>query len=441
MGRLFVRISLGILVTLIVASAFGVFVIRAFVGWPDDPHGHSELWGSIRLLQERLDRMPGEKARAELDSLQTSFGFPLAIVPRSDSLPIPFERGRFDNMPMPGPPRFGDRRMLYIPLADDRVLVAGPLPDPPKPSHWLLALVFGGVIIIVGLAGFILAAPVVRRLKALEDSTARFGGGNLGARAQIDSRDAVGSLARRFNAMADGVQKRIEGQKQLLQAVSHELRTPTARIRFGLEMLSEASTDDERARFLASIDDSLTELDQLIGELLDFHRFSAEGIAIQPEFFNVRKALTETADHLSEFGQGIDVKIVQDSPGDLEIYAHPASFKCVIRNLLTNALRYAESEVQIRAYREGDDVLVEVSDDGPGVAESDWERIFEPFFRVDRSRSRESGGVGLGLSIVRQVLQLHNGEVRIGHSPHGGTMFTTRWPDKSGVPHSEPVGR
>ncbi len=430
MGRLFVRISVGILITLAISSAFAIIVIRAFVGAPDDQRNRAEFWGSIRLMQERLDEMPADRATGELDSLRASFPFPLLIVPRGDTLIPPEERDRLEGHHPPRPGRMNERRMLYIPLVGERVLIAGPLPEPPKPSHWFLALVFGGVMIFVGVGGFILVSPVAKRLRELENSTVRFGEGDLSARAKIDSRDAIGSLASRFNAMADGVQRRIEGQRQLLQAVSHELRTPTARIRFGLEMMSDATTNDERERHRESIDDALTDLDQLIGELLDFNRFSADSPSFTQEVFALREVLEDLVSALSEFGPGIAVRIDEALTNNVTVYAHKASFKRAIQNLLTNALRYAKSEVLLRYYRIDGSVAIEVADDGPGVPEADRERIFDPFTRVDTSRSRESGGAGLGLAIVKRIVELHHGTVRVEQSAKGGALFVTTWPDQ-----------
>jgi two-component system sensor histidine kinase RstB len=437
MSRLFLRISIGILITLIISSLFAALVIRTFTGRPEDQRGHGEFWGSIRLMQERLDEIPAEHAASELDSLRASFNFPLIIVPRDDSLIPPDERARLEGRRAPRPQRINDRRMLYIPLVGERVLIAGPLPEPPKPSHWFLALVFGGVVVLVGTAGFILVSPVVKHLRELENSAVRFGEGELSARANIDSRDAVGSLALRFNAMADGVQRRIEGQRQLLQAVSHELRTPTARIRFGLDMLSDAKTEDERKRHLASIDDALTDLDQLIGELLDFNRFGADSPGFTQEAVALREALEDVIGGLTEFANGISIRIDDEVTNDVTVHAHRASFHRAVQNLLTNALRYAKSQVYLRYYRVEHGVAIEVGDDGPGVPEGDRERVFDPFTRVDSSRSRESGGAGLGLAIVRRIVRLHHGSIKVAQSSLGGALFVTTWPDQE---HGSTIG-
>jgi two-component system, OmpR family, sensor histidine kinase RstB len=239
--------------------------------------------------------------------------------------------------------------------------------------------------------------------------------------------DAIGSLERHFNVMADQVQTLLGSHHQLVQAVAHEIRTPLSRVSFGLEMMALATTDEERARREGEVREELEELDELVGELLTFTRYDAGTAELLTAEVDVRAAVDEQLGRLDPERE--DVALVADEvPADLLATAHPRSFRRVLRNLMANAQRFASSQVTIRAHTDGDTVVLTVDDDGPGISEADRARIFEPFARLDDSRDRATGGVGLGLAIVRRILEAHGGSVRIEDAPGGGARFVTRWP-------------
>jgi len=292
---------------------------------------------------------------------------------------------------------------------------------------WIIVLVLGTSILVVGLTGFFLSAWLVRRLRRLERAAVSFGQGDLSARALPDSRDALGSLARRFNDMAQRLQRLIENQRLLLQAVSHELRTPTARIRFGLEMLAGATTETEKQERIASIDDDLAELDDLVQELLVFNRFEDGAAPRQIEPIPVASTVREIADRLEHFGTDLRLTITDQQP-PCEVACDLRAFGRAMQNLLQNAMRYAASEVTVACRREDQRVVLELSDDGPGIPDVDRQRVLEPFARVEDSRSRESGGAGLGLAIVQRIVTAHGGSITIDQTEAGGARVITSWP-------------
>lgn len=319
--------------------------------------------------------------------------------------------------------------IIYVPVRHgSAVLAVGPLPDLPGPDLRVLGVLLGAVLVTVVMAGFILVYPVVRRLRVLEKTAIRIGAGNFKARAGISSSGAVGQLARHFDHMGQSVQKLVAAQRLLLQAVSHELRTPIARIRFAMEMLQQNTGVTERAQHLSSIDHDLEELDSLVRELLIYNRYNTDAPSLRKEELDVAAIISELAQRAQQTHSEIRITIDIRTEAELRVCADEKCFVRVIQNLLGNACRHAGSEVTVTVTRHAEEVSIAVSDDGPGIPPEERERVFEPFARLGGSRSRASGGVGLGLAIVATIIELHGGKIELCESPAGGASFVTIWP-------------
>ena len=221
----------------------------------------------------------------------------------------------------------------------------------------------------------------------------------------------------------------LESQRHLLQAVAHELRTPIARIAFSLEMLSEARDEAERDKRTEQMEEDLTELNQLVDELLLFTRFDAVDETLEKEQIQLPEVLLETIARIGATRPQIDIVVPAVTEEGLAIVAHHVYLKRAFQNLLTNAVRHAHQKVEVRFGSTDGGTCIEVLDDGPGIPQEAREAILEPFSRLDESRSRESGGVGLGLAIVRRIMAAHNGGVRIDDSPLGGAQFSLDFPN------------
>lgn len=347
--------------------------------------------------------------------LAPRFAPPLVLAPRApDHAGGWFERG--------------DAMYMVREVDPATSLVLGPFPRlDPAPFH-VGAIVIATALVLAGAVAFALVAPLVRRLRALATTTRRLADGDFAARSTDVSTDALGDLARRFNDMAAQIESLLEGKRQLLQAVSHEFRTPLARLRFELELLESSADTAEHARRLAAIDASLGELDDLVGELMTYTQFDGR----QPNFVLETVA---PADIAREIAAGvrplrgdIDVRVVERAP--VVIDAHPKYLRRAIQNLVVNALRHARHEVVVEIDRGERAVTVEVRDDGPGIPEAARERVFEPFVRLDDSRCRDAGGVGLGLAIVRRICEWHGGSVAALASDEGARLVIA-WPPPS----------
>jgi two-component system OmpR family sensor kinase len=262
-------------------------------------------------------------------------------------------------------------------------------------------------------------------LQTLSRVADEFGAGQLSARARLKPAEAVYPLAERINAMAGRIQGLLESQKNLLHSVSHELRTPIARLEFAMELLGERIDDPALKKRIAAMEGDLAELEELVNELLSMSKLDN---AQEPQrvLFELEPLLRESADGLHPRPQRLALELgscLGSIDGDRRLIGR------AVGNLLRNAQKYAASQVALHARRDGFRVEIAIEDDGPGIPDGERERIFEPFFRLDRSRDRTTGGFGLGLSIARKAVALHGGTLVVERAPMGGARFVINLPD------------
>ena len=212
------------------------------------------------------------------------------------------------------------------------------------------------------------------------------------------------------------------------------MRTPIARIRFSLDLLRTASTEADRHHRMQEIDDEVVEIDTLVGELMDYHRLRSDHAAPARESLDLGALLDEMVERLRDLRAGVTVRVAPTPGESHQIVADRLMLKRVVQNLLLNALQHARTRVVISYERRDNAAWIAVDDDGPGIPSSERQRVLEPFVRLDASRSKESGGVGLGLAIVNHIVRLHGGSMEIAQADIGGARVMTIWPDEAKVP-------
>ncbi|OYQ29352.1 two-component sensor histidine kinase [Pseudomonas mandelii] len=322
--------------------------------------------------------------------------------------------------------RIGDwgwRTLAVAPLNPQSVVEMVVPPDPMDVSllYWSINVLIGATMLACLLLWL---RPHWRDLERLKGTAERFGKGHLGERTQISPHSNIGSLATVFDTMADDIERLLNQQRDLLNAVSHELRTPLTRLDFGLALaLSEDLPQASRERLLGLVA-HIRELDELVLELLSYSRL--QNPARLPE--QVEVSLDEFIDSIlgsvDEELESPDIVIDVLLHGQLERFVlDPRLTARAIQNLLRNAMRYCEKRIQIgvKVCPKGCEIWVD--DDGIGIPDDERERIFEPFYRLDRSRDRATGGFGLGLAISRRALEAQGGTLTVEPSPLGGARF------------------
>jgi len=301
------------------------------------------------------------------------------------------------------------------------------------PVVLLLVLVLGGVLAV---ALFLALREVDSNLRTVESVAVRIARGEMGARVQTGEGKLVTRLASSFNGMAEHIQRLVQVQREMIHAVSHELRTPVARIRFGVQMIEDCQDQAALQKQLDGIDGDIQELDELIDEILTYARLEQGGpvFSLQENSVTdiVRQVISEQQMVRPELN--IEGKIDEISERWALSDIEPRYLHRAIQNLVGNAGRYASGKVLVSCHFDEDNCRIDVEDDGPGIPEQDWEKVFTAFARLDDSRTRTSGGYGLGLSIVRRILYWHGGHAFVSSSDTlGGAKFSLVWPRKKPV--------
>lgn len=280
---------------------------------------------------------------------------------------------------------------------------------------WVLAG-FGALLFSV-LFWLPMVKGVTRALSQMTRVTEQIAQGNFEVKAEQQRRDELGRLGQAINTMAARLSGFVTGQKRFLGDVAHELCSPLARMQVGLGIL-EQHADEKQKSYLQDVRDEVQQMSALVNELLSFSKagLAAKNLRLEP--VNVRGVAQAAVDR--EAGDGAEVRL--EITEDLYARAEPDLLMRALANLLRNAVRYAAGAgpIQVRGARRNSQVEILVQDNGPGVPPEALDRIFDPFFRAESSRSRDTGGVGLGLTIVKTCIEACRGAVAArNRSPQG----------------------
>jgi two-component system, OmpR family, sensor histidine kinase RstB len=294
-----------------------------------------------------------------------------------------------------------------IRLRDGRVLVAHvPLGPGSARAFFHIALVL--LVAAIGVGAYPVVRQITRRLERLQQGVESLGAGDLSARVAVEGRDEVARVARSFNRAASQIEQLVRAHQTLLANASHELRTPLARIRLAIELL-KGSAD---AKSKAGLEQDIAELDWLVDEILLASRLDAVSeIEASEEIDLLALAAEESSRYDDVHLEGTSTTIRGD----------PRLLRRLLRNLLENAKRHGAPPTQVRVTHSDGAAVVTVWDSGPGPSQSEFEKMFRPFYRS--SGSRQGAGTGLGLSLVRQIAQRHGGDAHCEAAADGHSRF------------------
>ncbi|HET9443981.1 MAG TPA: ATP-binding protein [Acidimicrobiales bacterium] len=260
----------------------------------------------------------------------------------------------------------------------------------------------------------------LREMAAAARAMAR---GEHGRRVTSSSRDEVGELARAFNAMASELEEVDRLRRDLVANVSHELRTPISALQAVLENVVDGVEPPEPETFKTMLK-QVERLGRLVTQLLDLSRLESGAVPLQMHPFPLEEVLDDATTECRLHFPEVPVSVAVEPPG-LVAHGDRERVHQVVANLLENAVRHspAGAAVEVTARARGDEVVVEVSDQGPGIPDAEAARVFERFYRADAARASSSGGAGLGLAIARWIVDLHGGQIRPERrEPHGCRM-------------------
>jgi two-component system, OmpR family, osmolarity sensor histidine kinase EnvZ len=272
----------------------------------------------------------------------------------------------------------------------------------PLAAIWIL---LSGALLTLATALF-MVGRASRQLRAMSSAAGVVGQGKIPERLQEKGPSEIRDLAAAFNLMSDQVQELLVSRTTLLAGISHDLRTPIARLRIALEMLA----DKPAPKLLERMAYDLEEMNDIISTMLEFSRsLKAEQVVD-----------VDAKTLLRDLARSVDGKVEVRATGDCPCRAAPLALKRIVSNLLHNALRYGGGAIELECSKEGENMVIRVLDSGPGIPEPELEAVFRPFYRLESSRSKETGGSGLGLAIAKQLADAHGWHLKLANRPAGG---------------------
>jgi two-component system OmpR family sensor kinase len=432
-NRLFLRFLVPILLSIALASVLVYAVISWIFGSPIEKNAERQAAPQIFLIEQYIDKAANDEWLSRLNKVREVSQVQFELIPLTQALErvnqaqaTKLQSGR---MVLDAANRSLYRRVdlegeKYI-GSDADVLYVQNLPI----DYWFnIQLEIVRYLIVA----FVLLIPIGfwsrahwRDIQSLSTVTAGIGEGNLSLRAMTASSASIHPLAQQINQMAERLEQLLNSQKNLLHSVSHELRTPIARLEFALEILQDSTdaslqSDKQKQRIMAMQAD-LTELNTLVSELLNMAKLDTQGQLVT-DVIEARALMHGCLQHLPPIPPQIHLHTALDVQNQ-HVHGDQRLLERAIQNVLKNALKYADHQIIFKLTQHNNVYVVQIDDDGTGIPEAEREKIFDAFYRLDRSRDRSTGGFGLGLAIVKQIVLLHGGTIRISQAEIGGASF------------------
>jgi two-component system sensor histidine kinase RstB len=435
LSRLFLSFYLLVTGSFVVVALVADFVISSTLKGITDDYTSRFMRGTIIMIEDALFQKPYPDWSDLLKKLDQQFSYRLRIVDRWSLKLKPVQGEKLDAGELVVD---SDGDIIYHRLKQTpRILMVGPFRPNADASRTRIVpfdlrirlLTWSLIGLFLGVAVWLWVRPVWRDLETLRKTAWALGEGHFERRAPEAKSSAFDLLTETMNGMAERIQRLIATQKELSSAISHELRTPIARLRFALEMLAETPEQAERERLWQMMEEDLDELDELIESSLAYSRFERE--QPKPQLSSVEFAawLTDEVNSLRILSRNVELSIDTGAlPPEQRVELDQKSMPYAVTNLLRNALKYTRRRIVVSAEVVGRNIRVHVDDDGIGIPAGERQSVFAAFTRLDRSRDRATGGHGLGLAIVRLVMEQHGGTAFADESPIGGARFTLSWP-------------
>ena len=391
-------------------------------------YAQSKDWRRVQLVLEQVGQIYSERVVVINRGGQVVADSRRTVVGRFMGSPVPSER----ILAVAGPGGEVGTILVNPETLPGESAAALPEPDLPSINRFLI---WSGLL-AVGLAGvltFFLSRRILAPVESLSRAARALARGDVSRRVEVRSRDEVGELARTFNTMAQDLSRTEEIRRNLVADVAHELRTPLSNIRGYLEAIRDGLVNPDTAT-LDSMHEEVLLLTRLIEDLQELALAESGQLTLHLQDCDlsdlVRRAVAAVQPHAD--AKGVNIGMAPFDPA--EVRADPERIGQVLRNLLVNAANYtpAGGAVRVEVNPGSDGVEVSVHDSGPGIPQEDIPYLFERFYRVDKSRSRATGGVGLGLTIAKRLVEAHGGAINVRSRVGSGSTFSFILPSNGG---------
>lgn len=405
-----------LLVAGLLAVAFGLQLAYDALLSANAPRADPWMQSTLNILAAELEAAPPDARQRVAADLSGTLGMNVELLRRDEiaaSSDVELEALVDDE---------GRTFYLFAPPMLEQLIYVGPVPV--AEESWLVragpALFYLSIVVLVGLW----LRPILRDINRMTNAAQRFAADYRTPLNTADDTTELTTLAQNLDDMSLRLSSLIQNQKELIAALSHEMRTPLARIRFALAIMGNDAGDEVRKQ-LDLVNDDVQEIDDLIATMLNYARLDHPDLQMNWRPVPLEPWLEQTAEKYRDPGKAL---VIECEAGLDTAMMDPRLMTLAASNLLSNAERHATSTIRLRIGRYGQGFEMSVDDDGKGIPQAAREAVFKAFSRLDDSRSRNTGGYGLGLAIVARIAALHGGDASVAESADlGGASFKVRW--------------
>lgn len=375
----------------------------------------------VYLIRQELEHTPSIQWQNTIQQLSSAYKVPLSILDiNNPSIPITIKKSLARNSFVLGAPdHAGKINFAYFTINHGKnVVQIGPIPYPFYPQYQLYILVCIFVVIVI-FAIIFFTFIFSRNLEKIYKITDRYSHGDFSEVPAFSQHSTLRTLYDNILKMGSKIQNLMTVQRNLIRFVAHESRTPISTMLFAIEDIEKENLSEKIKKNIQSIKEDLVTLNDLVGDFLHYVKFSDQDLIVKKQEVNINQWLQNCIQKFESAPKLIYLNYTIDKNS---VFAFdPTLMRHVINNLITNAIKYSYSQVQISATFENNTLTIHVEDDGPGIEDADKEKIFTPFFQI---QSSEQSGFGLGLTIAEAIVKKHHGILSVSDSKLGGTCFT-----------------
>ncbi len=425
-GRLFARLYVVLLLSIIVIGSGLVYVVRQMDEASEVEYIKAVHRPFMAVLQQSLSTAPQQQWPQLLAQLGQAAERDVMLLSIQDFAADQLTMQTLVNGELLV--LFGDQDVMtfYQSVADSSQVLAVEVPiaavivDEPG---WVAPLFY----LLIALVVYLLIRPFAQQLLKLKDAAIQLGRGDFTARLKLPPSNTLTPIADAFNGMAHKIERLLLTQRDMVNAVSHELRTPLARLKFSFEALDLPPQDQA---CLVGMKKDVSELEALIDEMLRYAEVN-QMAAFEPTPMPLAVLVNKLISDVGEASDNISVVYEASVDADMMLFCHEHGLNRALANVLRNALSFADQWCELRISRHADRLWIDICDDGPGLHEDHHERIFEPFFKVNNEQ--RAAGYGLGLAIAQSIAKKHEGHLSVVKGALKGACFRFDLPLKTPV--------
>ncbi|MFC7441811.1 sensor histidine kinase [Laceyella putida] len=293
-----------------------------------------------------------------------------------------------------------------------------------------IELASAGALLVAAGFGLLLSRRIVRPILNMRKTAEQLAKGNYQTRVAVTGQDELASLGKQMNRLAESLSYYQSSRREFLSHVAHELRTPLTYVKGYAALLARTAKDEEEKNLTHIIFEQSNRLERIVDDLVTLSRLDEGQIKLHPEKTELGLLLNKIVEEMKPRAKELDIELNLHVKESIDIFVDIHRFHQIIMNLIDNALRYSKKGtiVTISTFKDRKHATIQVKDQGIGMTPEQLDRIWERFYRVEKSRSRQYGGSGLGLSIVKHLVELHHGTIDVHSVPEKGTTFIIKFP-------------